>query len=407
MNKGEKHPTIYYVWNYLEWGGAQIYFFGLIKEAKRDFDVRIILPEKSDNQLLQFIKDLQVPYDLIPTFVSIKPASTLKGKLKKHLQKFKSENLLVNYLFQSDLSNSIVHIEFAPWQSLLSLIRLSLKTKVFITTHNSLPNVSRWRYLLWKNKLKIISQFKNFNVFCSNVDAKNYFKQFYSLKLFEKIKVTYTYVTSEEINQALSLEIDRKELGEKYNIPVKKFLVFSVGQFIDRKGRWTFLEAAKKVCDESDEIAFVWVSNSKPDKNELKIIEKFHLDGKFRLIISDEIGKERIDLLKLFRLADVFALPSFQEGLPISLLEAMALGIPSISTNVNAIPEAVKNLETGILIEPGNTNSLAEAILKLKNDKNLREKLSKNGREFVLNRFEQKPVSEIAIESYKKALCLK
>ncbi len=89
--------------------------------------------------------------------------------------------------------------------------------------------------------------------------------------------------------------------------------------------------------------------------------------------------------------------------MPISLLEAMALGIPSISTNVNAIPEAVKHLETGWLIEAGDADHLALAINTLKNDKNLREKISKNGRDFVLANFNEKVVAKIALERYKES----
>ena len=90
------------------------------------------------------------------------------------------------------------------------------------------------------------------------------------------------------------------------------------------------------------------------------------------------------------RLADVFALVSFQEGLPISLLEAMALKIPCISTNVNAIPEAVKHLETGLLIEAGDAEKLAEYFLKLKADKELREKLAKKRTKIRSPKFQRK-----------------
>jgi glycosyltransferase involved in cell wall biosynthesis len=89
--------------------------------------------------------------------------------------------------------------------------------------------------------------------------------------------------------------------------------------------------------------------------------------------------------------------------LPISLLEAMAMGIPSISTDVYAIPEAVKNLETGILIEAGNSDALAKAIGLLKEDNDLRRKLSQNGRTFVLENFNEKTVAEIVFENYKAA----
>jgi glycosyltransferase involved in cell wall biosynthesis len=397
-------PQLIYAWDYVEWGGAQIYYFALIKEVKKEFNVKVVLPEKSDEQLLKFIEALDVPYEFIPSQTDSKPATTLKRKLARHYNKLHSESVMIEHLKKQDLRNSIVHIEYAPWQALFSLMRLSNKTKVFITAHNSLPPVARWRHQLWKLKLKTIARFKNFNFFSSNEDSKNYFKQFFPAEFWERIKVTYTSVNPPEIDAALAAEYDREALKEKFNIPKNKFLVVCVGQFIDRKGRWTFLEAAKKVAQKIDDIAFVWISNSKPSDEDLLKAEQYGLGENFRLITSDQIGKDRLDLFKMFRLGDAFVLASFVEGLPISLLEAMALGIPSISTNVNAIPEAVIDLETGILIEAGDSDALARGIERLKNDPDLREKLSKNGRAHVLKNFDEREVARIAIESYKDSL---
>ena len=82
----------------------------------------------------------------------------------------------------------------------------------------------------------------------------------------------------------------------------------------------------------------------------------------------------------------------------------MALGIPSISTNVNAIPEAVKHLNTGWLIEAGDSRALAEAFVELKYDRTLRDKLSKTGKNFVLETFNDHVVAKKALETYKKVL---
>jgi glycosyltransferase involved in cell wall biosynthesis len=399
-----RKPQIIYAWDYIEWGGAQIYFFALIKEVKKEFEVRIVLPERSDEQLLRFIKGLDVPYEFIPTAADSKPAPTLGRKLERHRNKFRSEIALIGHLKKYDLKNSIVHIELAPWQAFFSLARLASKTRIFITAHNSLPPVPKWRRVLWKLKLQAISKFKNFNFFSSNQESKNYFKQFFPRDFWEKIKVTYTSVNPLEIDEALAAEFDRDALKRKFDIPTGKFLVLCVGQFIDRKGRWTFLEAAKKVSENNKDIAFVWISNSKPSAEDLQKAAEFGLGENFCLITSDRVGKERMDLFKLFRLADVFVLASFVEGLPISLLEAMALGIPSVSTNVNAIPEAVINNETGILIEAGDDAGLAKAIETLKSDDMLRERLSKNGREYVLKHFDEREVARIAIAAYKEAL---
>lgn len=395
---------VIYAWNYTEWGGAQIHLFALIREVKKEFDVSVILPVGSDQQLIKFIEDLGVNYEFFDHPVNVAPAKTLQLKISRHLTKIKSEYSMLKYLSKFDLKNSIVHIDIAPWQSLFALVWLSLRTNVFITMHNSLSVYPHWRYLQKKIKLGIISHFKNFHVFASNQDAKNFFKGLYSDELFDKITVTYTSVDPQEIDAALNFEPDREELYTKYNLPSGKFLIFCVGQFIDRKGRWTFLEAAKMFNKTNKDAAFVWISNSKPSAVDLEKAKDYGLGENFVLITSDQIGGEHIDLFKLLRLADVFALVSFQEGLPISLLEAMALGIPSISTNVNAIPEAVKHLETGWLIEPGDAAALVEAFNELYEDENRRKKLADNGREFVLKNFNDHTVAKIALEKYKKAL---
>jgi glycosyltransferase involved in cell wall biosynthesis len=81
----------------------------------------------------------------------------------------------------------------------------------------------------------------------------------------------------------------------------------------------------------------------------------------------------------------------------------MALGIPSISTDVNGIPEAIKHLKTGWLIETGDVGGLANAVEILKSDKTLREKLSENGRNFILQNFNEREVAKIAVAEYKKS----
>lgn len=401
----ENKKQIIYAWDYVEWGGAQIYYLALIKEVRKEFDVTVVLSENSDKQLLEFIRALGVKIEFIKTQGDSKPAESVKRKFERHLNKFRSEKILIESLQKFDLKNSIVHIELAPWQSFYHLSKLCRQTSVFITAHNSLPSVPVWRKTLWKQKLKRIEKYPSFNFFCSNEDSKNYFRQYFSEEFAEKkMPVTYTSVNPLEIDEALAAEFERDRICDKFNIPKDKFLVVCVGQFIDRKGRWTYLDAAKRICEKQKDVAFVWISNSKPSDEDVKKAENYGLGRDFRLIVSDEIGGGRIDLLKMFRLGDVFVLASFVEGLPISLLEAMALGIPSISTNRNAIPEAVKHLETGILIEAGDDKGLAESILLLKSDVNLRKKLSENGRRWVLKNFDEREVARIAIAAYKKAL---
>ena len=90
--------------------------------------------------------------------------------------------------------------------------------------------------------------------------------------------------------------------------------------------------------------------------------------------------QQRDDLLAQ---AHVFLLPSYQEGLPMALLEAMSWGLPCITTPVGGIPEVITDGETGLLVEPGNIEQLATAICSLATDESLRLRLGKAARNQV------------------------
>ena len=91
----------------------------------------------------------------------------------------------------------------------------------------------------------------------------------------------------------------------------------------------------------------------------------------------------REKVLQLFHDASVFVLPSYYEGLPMALLEALAAGLPVIATSVGGIPEVVQDTYNGFLISPGNIPALADALAKLGSDADLREIMGQHSREIA------------------------
>lgn len=399
MDKIETKRTIYFVWNYLNWGGAQIYFLAIIKAVRQTLNVLVLLPKGSSDELLGFLDELGAKYEFLEYSLDKSPAGSISEKLSRQLARIKSEIEIIRRFGRTDLKNSIIHIEAAPWQSWQLLTLLSLKgANVFITLHNFLSGGGPIRRAIWKARALFVSALPRVHAFAANKDAKNRFRGWFTRKFHQSIEVVYASVDPVQIAEASTA--DRDSIRVNFGIAPDEFVVLCVGQFIDRKGRWVFLDAAVKLNSKSEKIKYLWLMPQFPNDSEMAEIERRGLKESFKPILSANVGTKRLDILSFFKIADVFVLASYVEGLPIAVLEAMALGVPSISTSIFAIPEAVVHEKTGLLIEPGDSSALAESILRLKNDPELYASLAKTGSEFVLTNFDERVVAEKAIRSY-------
>lgn len=156
-----------------------------------------------------------------------------------------------------------------------------------------------------------------------------------------------------------------------------------LGRIGERKGAFDLIHAFSTVCSA--------VCTQQPTPAKLLLAGDGELDRAQQLIESLDLT-DRVHLLgwirgdqrdKLLSEADVFTLPSYNEGLPMALLEAMGWGLPTISTPVGGIPELVTSGKDGLLVEPGNLEQLSQTMQALIEDENLRLSLGKNARERV------------------------
>jgi glycosyltransferase involved in cell wall biosynthesis len=109
---------------------------------------------------------------------------------------------------------------------------------------------------------------------------------------------------------------------------------------------------------------------------------------------------QRADAADLLADVDVFALPSWTEGLPITVLEAMARGRPVVATPVGGTPEVVADGETGLLVPPQDPAALAAALRRLLADPELRTKMGEAGRRRVEERFSESAMAERVLAIY-------
>lgn len=178
-----------------------------------------------------------------------------------------------------------------------------------------------------------------------------------------------------------------------------KLCVLFVGRLIPRKGLPLLIEAAKQIVKEFQQTMFVVVGNGPLRDSLLAYLQKINLSRNF-LFLGDV--DENV-LPALYNCADVFALPSFQEGQGIALLEAQATAKPVVAFDVGGVRETVLDKETGLLVKPSSLR-LAEAIMRLLGDCPLREKMGRRGRQFVADTFSWEICAQRMLKLYREAI---
>ena len=116
------------------------------------------------------------------------------------------------------------------------------------------------------------------------------------------------------------------------------------------------------------------------------------------------LAGERDDVGELLAAADLFVLSSRSEGLPLSILEAMAAGLPVVASDVGGVPELVVDGETGLLVPPGDPHALAAAIDRLLDDPDLRRRLGAAGRLRVSEQFDLESTQRAHLDLYRTLL---
>jgi glycosyltransferase involved in cell wall biosynthesis len=170
----------------------------------------------------------------------------------------------------------------------------------------------------------------------------------------------------------------------------------------------------------------VWVGRLQAPKDPLTLVRAlgrlktpfeadFVGDGPFRRAVELELERlglgasvrvlgDRRDVGSLLARSDVFVLASRSEGLPLSILEAMAAGLPVVASRVGGVPELMVDGETGLLVPTGDPDLLAAAVGRLLDDATLRRRLGEAGRARVRERFDLDSVRRAHLDLYRREL---
>ena len=187
---------------------------------------------------------------------------------------------------------------------------------------------------------------------------------------------------------------DKVQLRKKYNFPQDKIIVLFCARVVLNKGIDTMLKAWRLVREKDKDIVLVVVGGGVTTLlDEIKKAGK-ELDNS--ITVTGEV--DRTD--DYYKLADLYLFPSRFEGLPTTLMEAIASGLPCIASKIGGDEDLVNPAQAGILVNPEDYELFADTILNLAHDQALRAYYSKNGREYAVKNLD----STVLLEPLRKIL---
>lgn len=210
----------------------------------------------------------------------------------------------------------------------------------------------------------------------------------------EKIVSIPTGVDMERFNPDRVKENIREELGIDQDAP----LVGNISIIRTEKGYPYFLEAAQEILKVKPKTKFLIVGHEPKGDTLAQAVKRQGLEGE---VIMPGLRK---DIPQVLATLDVFVLSSLREGVPQGVTQALAMEKPVVATNVGGIPEIVKNNQTGLLVPPTNSRALARAILELLEDREKAERLGRNGRKLIEEKFSQETMIEKIEDLYRELL---
>jgi glycosyltransferase involved in cell wall biosynthesis len=191
---------------------------------------------------------------------------------------------------------------------------------------------------------------------------------------------------------------DKQTLRKNLGISPEDFVFIFVGRIVTDKGINELIQAFRKLSTEKNRVKLLLVGRLESDLDPL-IPETLLAITSNKSVI--DVGY-RNDVRPYFSVSDALVFPSYREGFPNVVMQAGAMGVPSIVTNINGCNEIIVEGDNGTIIPVKNSNAIYEAMNKMVVDNRFREKLQQNARQRIVSRYEQQVVWEAILAEYKK-----
>ncbi|TRO65749.1 glycosyltransferase family 4 protein [Christiangramia sabulilitoris] len=238
-------------------------------------------------------------------------------------------------------------------------------------------------------------------VYPNSVELKRIcFKSGYARE--EKLKVlgkgSSNGIDTNYFDPAKFSEDDQRILRKELNIPQDDLVFIFVGRLVTEKGINELVKAFEKLNSEIDNITLLLVGPFEKELDPL-LPDVYETIKSHKKIITTGY---QTDVRPYFSIANILAFPSYREGFPNVVMQANAMSLPVIVTNINGCNEIVKDGVNGIIVEVKSEEGLKTAMKTLVLDENLRENLIANSRKIIQDNYERAQFWQLLLKEYKE-----
>ena len=177
----------------------------------------------------------------------------------------------------------------------------------------------------------------------------------------------------------------------------KNIVINFTGRIVERKGINVLINAFAKAGNLLQSSSALIIIGAGSDEDKLRnLVSELRINNNVRFL-----GHSR-EVVKYYQASDIFVLPSYAEGMPNSLLEAMSCGLPVIASRIGGVVDVVEDGKSGVLVEPGDVSGLTSAMIKLIADVELRQRLGAEARRRIVEGFSIERAADEYIKLYRE-----
>lgn len=362
---------IAFAWPYDSLGGSQIYLLNIATRLDDAFQVAAVMPDGASPHLVQAWRDAGARIEMIPSSFDDRPDISIAERPFRRIRKRQTEAALCRAIGRMQPPPDLLHLDLAPWSSAGVLDDLSRVAPVVVTLHTRMPRPSGWREALWRRRMQAFADRPRCRIVAASRHVRDSLSPYLTPAAIERVPVAYSSVDLELVDRvrerAPSTEGSRSGALE----------ILTVGQFIDRKGPWVLLDVARRLLRVAPDVRFVWIAPDAPTAGQRARIASAGVGEAFVVETPPVSSQPRQALFERMARADIFLLPSLDDGLPLALVEAMAMGLPAVASDLNGMPEAIDDGVEGLLVPPDDAPAVAAALEAMVTDESLRRRLGR------------------------------